>query len=101
MDKNTHNPWAFLPSRNWKAACNTLDTLLYRELIQAEQRRRTENESLIQSAFTIHHNMLHSMKCLAENEGQKFGAQDSNSEWPLVNHICKILELPTGSITPF
>ncbi len=101
MDKNTHNPWALLPSRNWKAACNTLDTLFYRELIQAEQRRHTENESLIQSAFTIRNNMLHSMKCLAENEGQKFGTQDSNSEWRLVKHICKILELPTGSITPF
>jgi hypothetical protein len=97
MDKNTHNPWALMPGRNWKAASNTLDTLLYRELIQAELRRRTENESLIQSAFTIHHNM----KCLADDEGHQFSAPGSNPDGQLLNHICQILELPAQSIRTY
>jgi len=98
MDKNTHNPWALFPVRGWKEASNTLDTLLYRELTQAEQRRREKNESLLLSAQTIYTNIRHSMNCLVKNEHQKFGIQNADPELMLVSNICKILDLPVESI---
>ena len=94
MDENTSNPWALSPINGWEEASNTLDTLLYRELTKAEQRRHEKKESLLQSAHTIRNKMLHRM-----NGFKKFDARDSDPELLLMNNICRILDLPAGSIT--
>jgi len=96
MVEHTDNDWALFKIEGWAEANNTLDTLLYQELTDAEQRRNNDNEGLFQSAFTVRDNMLDRM-----NGFMKFGARDSDPEHLLVNHICDALNLPAGCITKF
>ncbi len=94
MDTN-NNTWALSQIRGWKQASNTLDTLLYYEFAQAEQRRLNERESLIQSAWAIRDNMLDRMKGFI-----KYGARETEPELRLITNICQTLELSERSITP-
>jgi len=96
MLEHSDNDWALFKIEGWVEANNTLDTLLYQELTDAEQRRNNDNEDLIQSALTVRDNMLDRM-----NGFKQFGARDSDPEHLLVNHICDALNLPAGCITKF
>ncbi len=98
-DNPANNPWALHPAKGWKTASNTLDTLFYRELTKAEQRRRNENESVLESARIIRNNMLHRMTILTTHEQQSFNMQSGDPELLLVTHICQVLALPEKHIS--
>jgi len=94
MTQQTNPSWPLLTESQWPETNNLLDTLLYRELTLAEQRRLSEHESLIQSAQIIHNNLLiHIAKFKA------FKTENTHPELALSDTICQILNLPTGSIS--
>ncbi len=96
MSERTYNDWGLFKIEGWTEANNTLDTLLYQELTDAEQRRNNGNENLIESAWTIRDNMLDRM-----NGFLKFGARESDPELLLIIHVCDALDLPVGCMTKF
>ncbi len=86
MTTQHSNVWALLQIKGWKQACNTLDTLLYYEFVQATQRRRNNNESRIQSARLIRANMLDRM-----NRFREYGAREAEPERYLIRTIYSML----------
>jgi len=94
MTQQTNPTWPLLAEPQWAETNNLLDTLLYRELTLAEQRRFSGNESLIQSAHIIHTNMLIHIYAF-----KPFKTENTQPELALSDNICQILNLPTGSIS--
>ncbi|VAW65334.1 hypothetical protein MNBD_GAMMA11-344 [hydrothermal vent metagenome] len=95
MDTDISNSWALYQIKGWKEANNALDTLLCYEYAQASQRRYSQYESQIQSAWAIRDNMLDRM-----NNYKAYGARETEPEHRLIHNICTTLKLPQRSITP-